>query len=193
VPIVADDVDSPEDFAALIREVKDGIMEVVTAVLIPAGPPQLGEKLPAIKNRRVLDQVPAKYASKVESDRHIVGTGANATKKIHMFMVGYGGLDTGFPSPTVGRKNFRLRFLIDSYYEDDIGTDTDNAEERHSEEFSKVAYALFASKVLNRPSVVEMVMDIQERRGFVRFGERMARESLCELFVKVKAVPLVKP
>lgn len=193
MPIVADDVDSPDKFADIGEEVKEGILEVLNATLIPAGAPVPGEKLPAIKNRRIMDNVPKTYGPKLESDRHKEGAAPNEVKKVHIFMVGYGGVDTLTESPTVGRKNFRMRFLIDSYYEDDIGTDADNAEKRHARELMKVAYALFASKVLNRPSIVERIIDFEERRGFVRVGERMTRESLGELFVRLKAVPLIKP
>jgi len=191
--MIADHVGSPADFAELCEEVKAGIYEVLEETLIPAGAPQPGEQIPLLKNRRIVDQVPKTYATKLESDRHLVGDAPDQTKRIHIFWVGFGGIDTSIPSQTVTRKTFRLRFLIDSYYEDDIGLDDDNAEKRHASEVHKVAYALFASKVLKRPSVVEQVLDFEERRGFVRVGERMTRESLGEVFVKLKAVPLVKP
>lgn len=187
---LADDVTNPEEFAELCEEVKEGILEVLNATLIPAGPPVVGEKLPAIKNRRIIDRVPATFASKLSSDRHLEGVGTDAVKKVHIFMVGYGGIDTDVPSPTVQRKNFQLRFLIDSYYEDDIGMDEDNAEKRHAAEVHKVAYALFASRTLNRPGIVQRVIGFSERRQFSAMGENIVRESLGEVLVLLKGVPI---
>lgn len=193
MPLVADDVVTPALFADLCEEVKLGIMEVLTAELVPALPVVPGEKVPVVKNRRIIDASPESWAAKLKSPRHIEGTGENTVEKVHAVMVGYGGLDTRSDDNTVGRKGFRLRFIIDSYYEDEIGEDDDNPEKRHAAEVARVAYVLFASRVLNRPGVVKRVVDFNERRGFTRMGESVMRESLGEVYVELNAVPLVKP
>ena len=185
--ILADDVDTPAKFAEMIEEVKLGILEVLTAELVPAGI-TVGEKIPLLKNRLIVDPVPDKFAARLRSKRHKEGTGSDVVEKVHAFMVGYGGIDTNNPDNTVGRKGFRLRFLIDSYYEDDIGTDADNAEKRHGAEIARVCFALFASRVLRRPGIVQRVADFQERRGFSPMGETVMRKSLGELYVVTKAV-----
>lgn len=192
MPITANDVTTPAKLAEFCEEAKLGMLEVLNAELIPAVV-TAGEKIPVLKNRRIIDTIPDKFASKLRSKRHIEGTGANQVEKVHAFMVGYGGLDTDVPQTTVGRKVYRIRFIIDSYYEDEIGNDLDNPEKRHAAEVARVAYALAASKVLRRPGIVHRVGDFIERRGFARMGESVMRESLGEVFVTLEAVPLVKP
>jgi len=199
MPITANDVTTPAKLAEFIEEAKLGLLEVLNTELVPALPVVAGEKIPLVKNRRIIDEDLSKYAAKLRSKRHIEGTGTNAVEKIHTFMVGYGGLDediqgeTGHGQTTVGRKQYRVRFLIDSYYEDEIGTDADNPEKRHAAEIARVAYALSASRTLKRPGVVQRVGAFTERRGFATFGEGIARQSLAEVYVILEAVPLVKP
>lgn len=197
--ITASEVTTPAKLAEFIEEAKLGLLEVLNTELIPALPVVAGEKIPLVKNRRIIDLVPDKFASKLRSKRHIEGTGANAVEKVHAFTVGYGGIDediqseTGHGQTTVGHKQYRVRFLIDSYYEDEIGTDADNPEKRHAAEIARVAYALSTSRTLKRPGVVQRVGAFTERRGFARMGESMARESLAEVFVVLEAVPMIKP
>ena len=49
--ILADDVDTPAKFAAMIKEVKLGILEVLNEELVPAVV-TAGEKIPLLKNRQ---------------------------------------------------------------------------------------------------------------------------------------------
>lgn len=180
-----------EEFADVCEYIKEGVLEVLNAALIPAGASVEGEKLPVIKNRLIVDRAPGKWAAKLQSDRHLEGAGDGQVKKVHAFMVGYGGLDN-YEDRTVGHIPFRLRFTIDSYYEDEVGTDADNPEKRHAREVAKVAFALYKSRTLNRPQVVKRVVGFRERRGLARMGETVVRESLGEVYIEIKPVPLAR-
>lgn len=192
MPLNANDVTTPELFADMCEEVKAGILEVLNETLIPFGPPAPGEKLPKIKNRRIIDRNADAWAKKLRSNRHREGDPPNHVEKVHTFMVGYGGLAT-YEGQSVGQKGFVLRFLIDSYYEDETGSDSDNPEKRHAREVAKAAYALFQSRVLKRPGLVKKIADFSERRGFTKMGETVVRESLGEVFVELQSVPLPRP
>lgn len=181
----SEEVQDPDAFADLCESVKEGILEVISPQLIPAGPSVEGEKVPKVKNRRIMDLLPDKWAAKLQSKRHIVG----GKEKVHTFIVGYSGL-ASIDGNTVGRKGFNLRFVIDSYYEDDTGSDQDNAEKRHAREVHKVAYALFQSRVLRRPGIVHKIVSFNERRGFAKMGDAMTRESLAEVVVELVPVPI---
>ncbi len=187
MPITAHEVDTPEKFADLCEEIKAGILEVIEETILP-GAITAGEKVARVENRRIID-VGREYANKLRSERH-KALEEESPDKVHAYMVGYGGIDTNIPSTTTGTKTFQLRFLIDSYYEDDIGTSDDNAEKRHAREVHMISYALFRNKVLNRPGIVHRVERWEERRGFATMGETMTRESLGELFVKILPIPL---
>lgn len=188
----ANDVQSSELFAGFCEEAKQGIAEVLRKELIPEGAPVAGEKVPIVKNRRILTDTPQDWATLLRSERHKEGTGLNEVEKVHAFMVGYAGIDTDSEDNTVSQKSFRLRFVIDSYYENKVGSDTDNPEILHGREIHKIGYALVASRVCNRPGVVKKVVAFRERRGFTRLGEALMRESLAELIIELQPVPLVK-
>lgn len=185
------DVTTPARLAEYVEESKLGMLEVLTAELIP-GTITPGEKIPFLRNRRIADYPSDRMAAPLRSKRHIAGVDENGKpiEKVHAFTVGYGGLDTDIPQTTVGHKQYRVRFLIDSYYENEMGTDVDNPEKRHAAEVARVAYALAKSKVLNRPGVVYKVGDFKERRGFVRMGEAVIRDSVAEVYVILEPVPI---
>lgn len=187
----ANDVQSSELFADFCEEAKEGIAEVLRKELIPEES-VVGEKVPVIKNRRILTDTPQDWATVLRSERHKEGSGVNEVEKVHCFMVGYAGIDTDSEDNTVTQKSFRLRFVIDSYYENKVGSDNDNPELSHGREIHKIAYALVASRVCKRPGVVKKVVAFRERRGFTRLGEAVMRESLGELIIELQPVPLIK-
>lgn len=196
--IKASEVDTPAKLAELCEEAKLGLLEVLNAELIPVDVTP-GEKIPVLRNRRIADYPSDKMAAPLRSKRHIEGTGDNAVEKVHAFTAGYGGIDedieieVGHGPPSGGFKQYRIRFLIDSYYENEIGTNADNPEKRHAAEVARVAYAIAASRVLRRPGVVERIGKFRERRGFVRMGEAVIRDSVGEVFVVTCPVRIVKP
>lgn len=184
----SNDVKSSDDFAELCECVKKGLIDTLTPELIPTAEPVEGEKVPKIKNRRIMDTTPETWAGKLESDRHKVG----GKDKIHTYMVGYAGINS-VDGGITARKGYQLRFVVDSYYENDIGSDADNAEKRHAREVHKISYAVFASPLLGIPGIVDRVIEFKERRGFAKMGTAMTRESLAEVVVQIRPVPLVKP
>jgi hypothetical protein len=177
---------TPSQFADVCESIKDGVLEVTTATLIPEGAPVEGEKLPTIKNRLVIDSDGRKWAAKLQSDRHKEESPEGEILKVHAFMIGFGGLDT-YEDKTVGHVPFRLRFTVDSYYEDEVGTDTDNSELWHAREIAMLAFALY------RPGVVKRVVGFHERRGLARIGKTVVRESLGEVYIEIKPAPLRPP
>lgn len=187
------DVDSPEDFAELLEAVKAGLQETITTVLIPEGEPQEGEKVPQIKNRRIVDVNPTTWANWLRSDRHKVGAGTeDEIDLVHCYMVGYAGITSVNDDNTTGGKSFRVSFTIDSYYADDIGSDDVNPEKSHGEEIAKMAYAIWMSRVLKRPGMVKKIVEFNETRGFAKMGDSITRESLAQLIVDLDAVPNIR-
>lgn len=186
------DVQNSDDFEELCEGVKDGIMEVLTGELVPVTVTP-GEKVAKLKNRRIIDINPSTWANWLKSDRHVIGTGDDAVEKVHCYMVGYGGISSVNDDNTTGGKVFQVRFLIDSYYEDDSpATDADNAEKRHGAEVHRICYAIWMSRVLKRPGLVKKIVEFNERRGFAKMGDSITRESLAELTVDLNSVPNVR-
>jgi hypothetical protein len=196
--ITASQVNTPAKLAEFVEEAKLGMLEVLNAELVPALPAVSGEKIPVVKNRRIIDLAPEDFASKLRSKRHVEGTSTNTIEKVHAFTVGYAGIDediqseTGHRQTTVGCKQYQVRFFIDSFYEDEVGTDTDNPEKRHAAEIARIAYALSTSRTLRRPGVVQRIGGFRERRGFVRMGEAVIRQSQVEISIILEPVPLVR-
>lgn len=186
------DVDTAAKFAEMMEEIKAGIIEVAEEELVP-GVVALGEKIPFVKNRRIVDLNPSTWATRLKSPRHKEGTGENEVQKVHSFLVGFGGITSVNEDNTTGGKSFTLRFLIDSYYEDEIGTDQDNPEKRHADEVHRLCYVLWMSRVLRRPGLVKRIVEFTERRGFAKMGDNVTRESLAELTVDLNAVPMIRP
>jgi hypothetical protein len=186
------EANTPEKFAEIPEIVKAGILECLNGELVPLTVTP-GEKIPAVKNRRIVDLDTGTWATRLKSDRHLEGTGDNTTRKVHCYLVGFGGIVAATDDNTVGGKSFQLRFLIDSYYEDEIGTDLDNPEKRHGEEISRITHVLWMSRTLKRPKFVKKIVDWSERRGFAKMGNNIMRESLAELIVDLHAVPMVTP
>lgn len=189
-PEKAWDVNTPEQFAEMCEIIKEGILECLNQELVPETVVP-GEKIPKVKNRRVIDLIPDTWAGKLKSDRHLAEDGK--TKKVHTYMVDFGGITSVNDDNTVGGKSFQLRFMIDSYYEDEIGTDADNPGKRHSEEVHRIVHKLWMSRTLKRPKFVKKIVDLSERRGFARMGQTLTRESLGELIVDLHAVRMVPP
>lgn len=185
------EADTDEKFAEIPEIVKEGIIEIVEEKLVTPLPIVQGEKIPKIWNRRTIDLVPDTWAGRLKSDRHLKLDGEKA---VHSFLVGYGGITSVTDDNTVGGKCFQLRFLIDSYYEEEIvGTNEDNPEKRHGTEISRIIHAIWMSRTLRRPKFVKKIVDWSERRGFARMGQTITRESLGELVVDLSAVPMVRP
>lgn len=191
MPIIsAWEANTPEKFAEIPEIVKEGILEILTTLLVPPLPAVPGEKVPEVKNRRVVELDPATWAGRLQSERHSEGTGDDKVDKVHCYMVGFGGITSANDDNTTGGKSFQLRFIIDSYYEDEIGTDDDNPEKSHGREVNMMANALWMSRTLNRPKFVKKIVDFSERRGFAKMGSTLTRESLAELVVDLHAVPM---
>lgn len=186
------EADTPAKFAEIPEQIKDGILELLEAELIPSSVTP-GEMVPRVRNRRIVEVDPNTWRGRLKSPRHLVGTGDNEVQKVHSYLVGYGGIVAQNDDNTVGGKSFQLRFLIDSYYEDDIGTDSDNPEKRHAAEIARITYKLWISRTLGRPTFVKRIVDFSERRGFAKMGDTITRESLAELIVDTHAVPMPPP
>lgn len=184
------EANTSDKFAEIPEIVKEGILEILNGLLIPEEVEE-GEKIPRIWNRRTVDLVPDTWAGRLSSDRHLK---ADGLKAVHAFLVGFGGIESTTDDHTVGGKCFRLRFLIDCYYEEEnIGTNEDNPEKRQGIEISKMVHAIWMSRTLNRPRFVKKIVDWSERRGFARMGQTITRESLGELVVDLSAVPMITP
>lgn len=179
---------TPDQFADVCEDAKEGVLEIVNATLVPAITVS-GEKVPIVKDRIVSDRDSHSWAAKLQSLRHLEGTGDNEVRKVHAFVVDFGGLDT-YQDMTVRHVPYRLRFTIDSYYEDETGITNDNPSIWHSREIAKLAQALYLSRTANRPATVKRVTGFTERRGLARIGETVVRESLAEVYLEIKPVPI---
>ena len=186
------EADTPEKFAEIPEQIKDGILELLNDELVPPTV-TVGEKIPRVRNRRIVEIEPTTWKGRLKSPRHLEGSGDDQVQKVHSYLVGYGGIVSQNDDNTVGGKSFQLRFLIDSYYEDEVGTDEDNPEKRHADEISRIVYKIWTSRTLRRPTFVKRIVDFSERRGFARMGDTVTRESLAELIVDTHAVPLPPP
>lgn len=182
---------TPKQFAEdVCTPIKNGIIQVITDILIPSGPPVEGEKLPIIKNRLMIDNsANTKWAVRLSSPRDIELINSKPVPRVHAVLVAFGGLSE-YVENTVGHVGLRLRFTIDSYYQEWLGTDEDNADIRHNNEIAMTALALYQSKTLGYPNIVKRVLGFNERRALVRMGETIVRESLGEFYVEIMPAPL---
>lgn len=186
------EANTPAKFAEIPEIVKEGILELLEEELVPSTVTP-GEKIPKVKNRAIVEISPTTWAGRLLSDRNVEGTGDNLVEKVHTYMVGFRGIVSATEDNTTGGKSFQLRFSIDSYYQDEVGTDTDNPEKRHAAEIARILHALWMSRTLRRPTFVKRIVDFSERRGFAKMGELITRESLAEIAVDLHAVPMLPP
>lgn len=182
----AKDVTTPAAFAQATREVKAAMVALLNAQLVPEGEPQPGERVPFIANRAIVNADRGEpWAGDLRSARHVEG----GNRKVDTFGVAYAGLQTREGS-RVGRKGFTLRFVIFSYVEDDVGTNADNAEEFQNEQIARVVYALYQGRNLGIGGLVDKLGDFRERRGTIPMGTTLVKQSLGEVFVHLKPVPV---
>jgi hypothetical protein len=175
------------EFAQRIEDIKAAILTTVRTELIPSVV-TIGERIPKVINRLIVERQADKWASKLTSSRDIDD---QEKRRVHAVMVGYGGISPG-PNNTVGSMVWRLRFTLDSYLQDEFGTDTDNAEKRHNDEITRMAFALRSTRHLGLPQWVRSVGQLSERRGLARMGEIMVRESLGEMVVELQPIHIVQ-
>jgi hypothetical protein len=182
---------TPEGFADLCEEARQGLVKVIKDTVIPPGEPVEGEKLPEVFDRLIVDPDGDLWAAALTSERHVEVPpgGGEPVQKVHALMVGWGGLET-YDEPSTNQAGFRLRFVLDAYYEDEIGTNADNPEKWQAREIAMLAWSLLSSRTLGKPGIVLQVYAFRERRGVRRMGERRVRQSLGEVWVDLQPVTL---
>lgn len=185
---VAQEIQTSTEFSTLIETVKQAVVDVAKAELVPPLPATEGERVPMIKNRLIYDKNRETWAAKLRSDRHTVSIAGNPEKKIHCYMISYGGI-ADYADRTVGMMPFALLFRVVGYYQDDVGVDGDNAEESMAFELGKLAYSYQNTPKLNLPGVVKRVTGYRERRDPAKIGEVQVIESVIEFFVELQTVP----
>lgn len=195
---------TPTEFAQYVERVKDRLLEIVAGELVPppSDPPAETERVPKVIKWLVADSVPRTYAARLRSDRHVVKTEVEgqtvAEQQVHAFVLAYGGLETYVPpepSNAVRSVFYKLRFTLDSYYQDYPGSDKppaegelpDNAEARHGAEIARAAHALLSARPLGVEGA-KRVTGWRERRGLARIGEVPVKESLGEFFVELSGI-----
>lgn len=195
-----------EEFATLVESVKTKLADLIETELVPENE-TLGEKVPQVLRRLLVRRDGREWVAKLQSGRHLeveVIDGINTpVEKVHTFMIGHGGIDEYNPQNKDNRSNFwRLRFTIDSYYQDAVETDTDNPEKRHAAEVSRIAHLLKESRLKGDfrvpfPGVgnegsnaIYRVEGFRERRGLARMGDVLVRESLAEVFVLLQPITI---
>lgn len=187
---------TPEAFAAYVEEIKDRLLEIVTTELVPPAedPPVEGERVPKVIKWLVVDSVPKTFAARLRSDRHVVTVQVDgedvAESQVHAFVLAYGGLETYTPpepSRAVRSVFYKLRFTLDSYYQDYPGADADNAEARHGAEIARAAHVLLTTRPLGVEGA-KRVTGWRERRGLGRIGDVPVKESLAEFFVELSGI-----
>jgi hypothetical protein len=187
---------TPELFADDYCEAaRQGLIEVIRETVIPPGEPQPGEKVAEVFDRLIVDSDGDQWAAALTSPRHVeqppleAGPDAQPVEKVHAVMVDAGGIET-YEEPSTNQAGFRLRFVLDAYYEDEIGTNADNPAKWQAREIAMLAWAILSSRTLNRPGIVLQVYAFRERRGLRRMGERKVRQSLGEVWVDLQPVTL---
>lgn len=186
---------TPEGFADICEAAHEGLVEVVRAAVIPPGNTVPGERVPKVFGRLVVDPDANTWAAALTSERHVeqpppeAGPEAEPVEKVHAIMVGWGGIET-YDEPSINQAGFRLRFVLDAYYENEVGTDADNPEKWSAREISMLAWSILANRTLNRPGIVVSIYAFRERRGLRPMGERRVIQSLGEVWVDLQPVTL---
>lgn len=178
---------TPQEFADYLETVKGRIIALISNELVP-GQTSPGERLPKVINRLVVERNRDTWAAKLRSKRHVETVNTVSQEMVHAFMIGYGGLGT-YEDRTVRSVAYRLRFTVDSYYQDSPGTDEDSPEKRHGAEIARVAHVLLTTRPFGVEGVKE-VTGFNERRGLSRLGNVIVRESLGEMFVTLKPIQI---
>lgn len=185
--------DTPQEFVAWVESIKDRLHAMVTNRLVPAVITP-NERVPLILKRNTVDRNPSVWAARLRSPRHVVTVAGEAQEMVHAFMIGYGGIatlasDAGRTGTTVGSRSYRLRFTIDSYYQEIPGTDDDNSELWHNQEILFVVDKLVNERPFGVPGV-GMVERWSESRGLTQFGDTPARESLGECYLDTDPIDI---
>lgn len=187
---------TPTAFAAYVEQVKDRLLEIVSQELVPPvpDPPVPDERVPKVIKWLVIDSVPKSFAARLRSDRHVVKTIVDeqevAESQVHAFVLAYGGLEEYEPqNKAVGCIYYRLRFTLDSYYQDFPGKNDENAEALHAAEIHRAAHTLRATYPLGI-SGAKRVTGWRERRGLARIGDVPVKESMGEFFVELDGIDI---
>lgn len=184
----AQQVQSSTEFAALIESVKQALVTITKTELGLDAAQAPEDRLPKVVDRLIFDLNSGKWANALKSNRHVVVVAGQELKKIHCYMVGYGGIAT-YPNNTNRAMPFSVRFIVVAYYQDDVGTDEANAEAAQGEELAKLAYAYNNTPNLTLPGTVVRVTDYRERREPTKIGDVQAREAIIEFLVELQPVP----
>ena len=182
---------TPTEFAVFVESIKDQIVALISGELVP-GTAIPDERVPVVLKRLVIDRNTSAWAARLRSPRHIVevetASGTTQEKQVHAFMIGYGGIET-YPDNTVRSVAWKLRFTVDSYYQNTPGTESDNAEKSHGAEIFRVAHVLMTKKPFGVPGV-KRVTGFRERRGLAKMGDVDVRESLGEMFIELDPISI---
>lgn len=180
---------TPEEFAAYVETIKDRVAALISGELVPSSS-EVGEKVPAVHKRLIIDRNNEAWAARLRSDRHIETVSVDGVDQqepvVHAFMVGYGGIETR-PSSVVRTVAYNLRFTIDSYYQDVPGTDADNAEKNHGSEIFRATHVLMTTRPFGVAGVARAT-EFRERRGLAKMGDTLVRESLGELWLELDPI-----
>jgi hypothetical protein len=182
-----------DQFKELLLSIRDGVYGIVRDELIPAGPPEEGEKVPLVFDHLVVDNLD-KWAGRLQSDRHFVDGESIA----HAFMVDIAGL-MPYQELTVNSMSWRVRVVVDSYIQNFADVGDDNPTTILGGEIAQVAFALRASDFLNVPPVelesgpkqfIDSFTELREFRRPTRMGQALVIQSLGEMFVTLKPITL---
>lgn len=181
------EIANSKEFAAIGRVLKGKLKGIINLELVPEEVTE-GETVPNVKSRLVFDKKDEQWAARLRSKRHVVTVAGEQSKKIHTYMVGYGGRYK-YPDNTNRSMPFAIRMLVIGYYQNDTGDEEDNAEEAFEFELAQLAYAFLNTPKLNYPGFVKDVVDFRERRELTRIGEVQVIESIAELIIQLHVVP----
>lgn len=181
---------TPAETEALFKSIKTGFANIIKAELIPAGPVVVGEKIPLVLPRLVVDPNHRAWAAKLASPRHIVDT----IPQVHAIMIGSGG-EEQLTTKSVGTVDYRLRWSLTAYYQEYPGTDNDNAEDNLAGEIARIAALFVGRRNKSMPDSIKSnvlrIHGFKQRKGLARMGIVFVRTSIGEFYTDLQPIDKV--
>lgn len=173
---------TPEELVALSEQVNARIYQLISDELVPV-PITLGERVPKVLDRLVVDSDHTAWANMLRSDRHVEKQSGIDVKQVHAIMIYPKGI-RDYPDNTVRSMSWQLDFGIDNFYQDYPGKAGDNPAFRQNKEIMLVAAILWSARPFGVVGV-KQVIGFRETRVLSRMGDTMVRQSMSVCTIRL--------
>jgi hypothetical protein len=172
-----------EQLVELTEQVNARLYQIISAKLVPVGV-TVGEKVPKIFDRLVVDSDHKAWANMLRSDRHVENQTGQDVKQVHAVMIYPKGM-RDYPDNTVRSMAWELSFGIDNFYQDYPGIINDNPGFRQNKEIVLIAAALW-STIPFGVTGVKRIVGWRETRVLSRMGDVMVRQSMAIVTLRLQ-------